>query len=284
MRVYHNFELTNYNSYKIKASCKIAYFPENEDDIINFFLNNKNYILLGSGHNIIFSKNYYDTPVIIFNGNFSQINKIGPTRLEVEAGAMMWDVATVALENSLTGLEVFWDIPSTMGGAVVMNAGASGEEIKDVLSTVRYFDVSENTINEIYKEDILFEYRNSFFQKNTDKIIIKAWLELNKGNQKLIHEKMNNIKAQRWAKQPKEYPNGGSVFKRPAGYYVGSIIDELGLKGTAIGGAKISEKHGGFIINTGNATGKNIIDLIQLIQNKVKENFGIELEVEQRII
>jgi len=284
MRVYHNFELTNYNSYKIKASCKIAYFPENEDDIINFFLKNKNYILLGSGHNIIFSKNYYDTPVIIFNGNFSQINKIGPTRLEVEAGAMMWDVATVALENSLTGLEVFWDIPSTMGGAVVMNAGASGEEIKDVLSTVRYFDVSENTINEIYKEDILFEYRNSFFQKNTDKIIIKAWLELNKGNQKLIHEKMNNIKAQRWAKQPKEYPNGGSVFKRPAGYYVGSIIDELGLKGTAIGGAKISEKHGGFIINTGNATGKNIIDLIQLIQNKVKENFGIELEVEQRII
>jgi len=284
MRVYHNFELTNYNSYKIKASCKIAYFPENEDDIIDFFLKNKNYILLGSGHNIIFSKNYYDTPVIIFNGNFSQINKIGPTRLEVEAGAMMWDVATVALENSLTGLEVFWDIPSTMGGAVVMNAGASGEEIKDVLSTVRYFDVSENTINEIYKEDILFEYRNSFFQKNTDKIIIKAWLELNKGNQKLIHEKMNNIKAQRWAKQPKEYPNGGSVFKRPAGYYVGSIIDELGLKGTAIGGAKISEKHGGFIINTGNATGKNIIDLIQLIQNKVKENFGIELEVEQRII
>jgi len=165
-----------------------------------------------------------------------------------------------------------------------MNAGASGEEIKDVLVKVRYLDLSDHTVKEILKEDISFEYRNSFFQKNTDKIVLKAWLQLQKGNKESISEKMETIKAQRWAKQPKEFPNGGSVFKRPPGYYVGAIMDELGLKGFTIGGAKISEKHGGFIINFNKATGQDILAIITEVKRQVWEKYQIDLEVEQRVI
>src|SRR5690606_19507865 len=190
----------------------------------------------------------------------------------------------VALENGLSGIEIFYDIPSSLGGAIVMNAGASGEEIKDVLVKVRYLDLQDLKIKEILKEDMSFEYRNSFFQRNTDKIVLKAWLRLKAGSKDQIKDKMETIKAQRWAKQPKEFPNAGSVFKRPKGYYVGAIIDELQLKGFTIGGAKISEKHGGFIVNFNNAKGEDIINIINEVKRRVLENFGVDLEVEQRII
>lgn len=284
MRIYNNFELTDYNSYNIKAHCRTAYFPENENDIISFFTENKDFILLGSGHNIIFSKEYYDKSVLIFNGNYNAIHFMEDGVLEIEAGAMMWDVAKFALDHSLKGLEIFWDIPSSLGGAVVMNAGASGEEIKDVLVKVRYLDLIDYKVKEIAKEDISFEYRNSFFQKNTDKIVLKAWLKLQDADKDAIYEKMETIKTQRWAKQPKEFPNGGSVFKRPKGYYVGAIMDELGLKGFTVGGAKISEKHGGFIINFNNATGQDILDIITEVKRQVWEKYQVDLEVEQRVI
>lgn len=284
MRIEEDLDLTAYNSYRIKSICQKAYFPEDEQDVVSLFTENDDFILLGSGHNIIFSKEYYRKPMIIFNGNYNAINLIGEVILEVEAGAMMWDVAQFALDKDLSGLEIFWDIPSSLGGAVVMNAGASGEEIKDVLVKVRFLDLRDNTIKEILKEDISFEYRNSFFQKNTDKIVLKAWLHLQKADKDTIYEKMETIKAQRWAKQPKEYPNGGSVFKRPKGYYVGAIMDELGLKGYTVGGAKISEKHGGFIVNFNNATGQDILDIIAEVKRQVWDRYQVDLEVEQRVI
>ena len=284
MKIYDNFDLTKYNSYRLKAICKRAYFPKNENDVVAFFKEHNDFILLGSGHNIILSKAYYTEPFLIFNGNYDRIKVHEGSLLEVEAGAMMWDVAHVALENALSGTEVFYDIPSTLGGAVVMNAGASGEEIKDVLVKVRYLDLADMQVKEIMKENMNFEYRNSFFQKNTDKIVLKAWLKLRNGDRIAIHEKMETIKAQRWAKQPKEYPNAGSVFKRPSGYYVGAIIEELGLKGLAIGGAKISEKHGGFIVNFNGATGQDILAIIEQVNRQVHERYGMSLVVEQRII
>lgn len=284
MKIYKNFDLTNYNSYKIRASCDIAYFPEKEEDVVSFFSLNKAFILLGSGHNIILSKEHYQIPILFFNGNYNKITEIENGLLEIEAGAMMWDVAKFALEKRLSGLEIFWDIPSSLGGAVVMNAGASGEEIKDVLHKVRYLDLSDNLVKEISNEDISFEYRNSFFQKNSDKIVLKAWLKLQNGNKVAISEKMENIKLQRWAKQPNNLPNAGSVFKRPKGYFVGAIIEELGLKGFTIGGAKISEKHGGFIVNINNATGQDILDIISFVKKEVHKKYQINLEIEQRII
>ena len=206
MRIYTNFDLTQYNSYRLQAICKKAYFPENEQDVVDFYKKQEPFVLLGSGHNVILSKDYYDTNFLIFNGNFDKVT-VSEQTIEAEAGVLMLKLSELALQNSLSGLEIFYDIPSSLGGAVVMNAGASGEEIKDVLIKVRYLDLLDFQVKEIYKDDISFEYRNSFFQRNTDKVVLKTWLELHRKSKEAIKEKMETIKAQRWEKQPKEYPN-----------------------------------------------------------------------------
>lgn len=283
MKVYYDFDLTPYNSYRIHSRCKAAFFPESELDMIELFSKTQSLVLLGSGHNVILSKEYYDNIFVILNGNFNRVMVTANT-IEAEAGVTMVELSEIALGNSLSGLEVFYDIPSSLGGAVVMNAGASGEEIKDVLTKVRYLDLADLQIKEIKKEDIGFEYRNSFFQRNTDKIILKVWLKLKDETRSSIRKKMETIKAQRWAKQPKEYPNAGSVFKRPKGYYVGAMIEDLGLKGYTVGGAKISEKHGGFIVNFDQATGPDILAIIKEVKKQVWEKYQVNLEVEQRVI
>jgi UDP-N-acetylmuramate dehydrogenase len=285
MKKEQGFNLTNFNSYKIKAFCNIAYFPASTDEIVEIYNTHKHgeIIILGNGNNVILSKSSYDDSFIIFNSNFNKIEVI-ENEIITEAGATTLQLSETALKNSFTGAEIFYDIPSSIGGAIVMNAGASGEEIKDILVKVRYLDLADMEIKEIHTNEMGYEYRNSFFQKNTDKIVLKAWFRLKPGNPETIKDKMESIKKQRWAKQPREYPNCGSVFKRPKGYYVGAMIEELGLKGFTIGGAQISEKHGGFIVNKGNATGQNILAIIKVVQEKVKAKFGVDLEIEQRII
>ena len=283
MKIYNDFDLTSYNSYRIKASCKVAYFPESVDDVIEFYEMQLPYVLLGSGHNVIFSKSYYNENFLIFNGNFDRVN-INENIIEAEAGATILQVSKNALNNSLTGAEFLYDIPSSVGGAVVMNAGTKEGETKNILKNVLYLDLNDMMVKEKNKEEINFEYRNSFFQKNKDKVILKAWFELKHGNASLIKKTMEDSKERRWARQPKEFPNAGSVFKRPKGFYVGAMIDELNLKGFAIGGAKISEKHGGFIINHNNATGQDIIDIIKEVKKGVMDRFNVDLQIEQRII
>lgn len=283
MKIYANFDLTNYNSYRLKSTCRMAYFPENEQDVIDFYSLNQPFVLLGSGHNVILSKDHYDTNFLIFNGNFDKVS-INEETIEAESGILMLKLSELAQRHGLSGLEIFYDIPSSLGGAVVMNAGASGEEIKDVLVKVRFLDLADFQVKETYKENISFEYRNSFFQRNTDKVVLKTWLKLHSKPKEVIKEKMETIKAQRWAKQPKDYPNAGSVFKRPKGYYVGAIMDELGLKGFTIGGAQISQKHGGFIINFNQAKGQDILNIIKEVKKQVWEKYQVELEVEQRVI
>lgn len=285
MRVYNNFNLTNYNSYRLKSICKTAYFPENEKDVIALYKSNKIFILLGSGHNIILSKAYYDRDFIILNGNYNliEVDKSSNT-VSLESGAFTKDLSIVCEENSLSGAEFLYDIPSSIGGAVVMNAGTKEGETKNILHKVRYFDLEDNLVKEKMNEELEFSYRDSFFQKNKKTIILKAWFQLSKGDPSEIRRIMNESKTRRWSKQPRDYPNCGSVFKRPPGKFVGPMIDELDLKGFTVGGAQVSEKHSGFIINIGNATGEDILQLIKYIQNKVKEKHNIQLEVEQRII
>lgn len=285
MIIKNDFDLSLYNSYRIKSICKQAFFPESEQDIKTLYNNKQDYILLGSGHNIIFSKSYYDNDFIIFNGNFNtlKLDKTSNT-VSAEAGATIQDISELALKNSLSGAEFFYDIPSSVGGAVVMNAGTKEGETQQILKKVRYLDLDDLIVKEKMKKEINFEYRNSFFQKNKNKIILKAWFQLEPGNYKSINHVMQESKERRWAKQPREYPNCGSVFKRPPGRYVGPMIDELGLKGYTIGGAQVSSKHSGFIINIGSATGQDILSLIKYIKSKVLKRFGVDLEVEQRII
>ncbi len=285
MRVIENFDLTNYNSYRIESTCAKAYLPETEDDIIALFQQKPGFqpVIIGGGYNIILSRNYYDNDFIIFSDNLSKYC-IDGTTIKAEAGVSLYTLSNAALDNNLSGLEIFYDIPSSLGGAVVMNAGASGEEIKDLLIRVKYYDPVTNTINVIERADMSFEYRNSTFQKNPHLIILNAELKLHAGEREAILQKMEATKSARWAKQPKNFPNAGSVFKRPPGRFVGPMIEQLGLKGYALGGAKVSEKHAGFIINYDRATGRDILDLIELIRTRVKEEFGVELEVEQRVI
>lgn len=285
MSIFENFNLTGYNSYKLNSVCSKAYFPDDEEDFLKIFSQNKknDLIIIGNGNNIILSKQYYTEKFVILNGCFDNVNVV-EDMIIAEAGATLQKLSDTALINSLSGMEIFYDIPSSVGGAVVMNAGTKEGEIKDILVKARYLDLTDMKIKEISKEDIGFVYRNSFFQKHTDKIMLKAWFQLGKGNPRQIKAKMEKTKQTRWAKQPREYPNCGSVFKRPPGRFVAPMLDELGMKGFNIGGAKISEKHSGFIVNTGNATGQDILAVIFEVQSRVKEKFNIDLEVEQRII
>jgi len=285
MKSYLDFDLREYNGYKIKATCRRAMFPEVEGDLLDAYSANsgKGTIILGNGNNVILSKEYYDQDFIIFNGCFDQV-EVNSTEIVAEAGVTLLRLSQIAMEHSLTGLEIFYDIPGSVGGAVAMNAGTKDIEIKDVLRKVRYFDFMDMKIKEISSEDINFEYRNSFFLRNPDKIVLKAWFQLEHGNKQTIINKMEENKKIRWAKQPREYPSCGSVFKRPQGRFVGPMIDELGMKGFTVGGAQISEKHSGFIINIGNATGNEILVVISEVQKRVKDKYGIDLELEQRII
>lgn len=284
MKTYTDFDLTQYNSYRLKTVCRIAYFPENGPEIRQVFQETKEKkILLGSGHNVIMSKDYYDEAFVVFADNLSKTVITGNI-IEAEAGTTMLHLSELALKHQLTGLEVFYDIPSSLGGAVVMNAGAGGEEIKDLLQSVKYYDPIADQFHEINKEDISFEYRNSFFQRNPHLIVISAKLVLRHSEEAAIRQKMEDIKTARWQKQPRDFPNAGSVFKRPPGHFVGALMDQLQLKGHVVGGAQISTKHGGFIVNIGNASGQDIMQLIGHVQEKVRATFNLELEVEQRIL
>ena len=285
MKAVENFDLTAYNSYRIHASCQCALFPENEDDLVKVFSTYpcETLIILGNGNNVILSRSRYESNFVILNDCFNTI-EVENQVMTAESGATMLDASERAYGEGLTGLEIFYDIPSSVGGAVVMNAGASGEEIKDILVKVRYLDLVDMKIKEIQKEEINFSYRNSFFQKHTDKIVLKAWFKLTIGDPTSIKEKMDTIRKQRWAKQPRDLPNCGSVFKRPPGFYVGKLVQDLDLKGYTRGGAKISEKHGGFIVNFDNASGQDILEIVHHVQDRVREKFNVDLEIEQRII
>ena len=286
MIITNDQDLKLYNSYRVASRCRRAFFPETEEDFVTIFKDyaDKKKVILGGGFNVILSKPFYEEDFIIIGPTFSRTNIIDETIIEADDGLDMKSLSELAMANSLRGLEIFYDIPSSLGGAVVMNAGASGSEIKDVIIKVRYLDLEDLQIKEILNAQIGFEYRNSFFQQNLDKIILKVWLRLKKGDPAQIQQDMERIKESRWAKQPKDFPNAGSVFKRPKGYYVGTIIEELGLKGLSVGGAQVSEKHAGFIVNKNDASGQDIIELINVIKERVWENYQVKLEVEQRII
>lgn len=285
MRSYENFNLIDFNGYRIEAFCSKAFFPDSESELIDLYNENfgKSLIIIGNGNNVILSKGSYEEPFIIFNGCFDHIT-INNTDITAEAGATMLQLSETALSHSLSGFEIFFDIPSSVGGAAVMNAGANGEEIKDLLVKVRYLDLEDMMVKELTRNELGFGYRNSFFQKHNDKVVLSASFRLKQDNTDSIKYKMVSAKQKRWETQPRDYPNCGSVFKRPAGRFVGPMLDELGLKGFKIGGAKISEKHSGFIVNDGNATGKEILKLIAVAKKLVRDKFGVDLEVEQRII
>ena len=272
-------------TFKVGGPADILVMPNNKDEvagIINVCKKNDIPIfVLGNGSNLIVHDNGIRGVVIKIYDNFSEI-KIEENSIRAQAGALLSKIANTALNHSLSNMEFAAGIPGTLGGAVVMNAGAYGGEMKDIVVETVYLD--ENGIETTVKvEEHQFGYRKSFAMSKKY-IILESLLKLKEGNQEEIKASMAGLSRKRREKQPLQYPSAGSVFKRPEGFSTGKIIEDCGLKGHSIGGAKVSELHAGFIINNGNATSKDIIDLIEYIQEKVNEKFGILLETEVKIV
>lgn len=241
---------------------------------------NIEYKVIGNGSNLLVKDEGYRGTII--KPSFNSI-EIKEDIVEVGAGVKNGMLAQKLLQKELTGFEFAAGIPGTIGGAMVMNAGAHGREMKDIVDAVTYYNCENDEIETIKNEECNFEYRNSKF-KNSNVIIIKAILKLQKANSIEIKQKMDEYKQFRIEKQPIEYPSAGSTFKRGSDFITAKLIDEAGLKGYTIGGAQVSEKHAGFIINKNNATATDIINLIEEVQKIVYEKFNKKIELEIEII
>ena len=280
-----NESLKLHTTYKVGGNCKYFITPKDLNELIDLvkYLKEKNikYMILGNGSNTIFSSKEYDGVII----NLTNLNSMSIDKniINVEAGYQLIKLSMDALNNSLSGLEFAAGIPGNIGGAVFMNAGAYKSDMSKLIKTVTFLD--ENLeLKTLKNEELDFSYRKSIFQKRNC-IIISTVLELIPGNKEEIKELMDKRKERRLSSQPLEYPSAGSVFRNPSeDIFAGKLIEDLGLKGYKIGGAKISEKHANFIINDGDATGEDIKALIDLVKEKVKEKYNIELHVEQRFI
>ncbi len=239
------------------------------------------YIVIGQGSNIIVSDQGLRQVVIKMGERLSRC-AIEDQKLEAAAGALLADVAQQAQQSGLAGLEFACGIPGSIGGAVFMNAGAYGAEIKDVLTEVLVL-TPDGQFRVRQSAELALGYRSSIMQKNGD-IILSATFKLRQADKNDIKNTMAELQRKREQSQPLEYPSAGSVFKRPAGYFTGKLIEESNLKGYRIGGAQVSLKHAGFIVNTGDASTSDIRELIAHIQREVKSRFGVDLETEVRFI
>ncbi len=239
--------------------------------------------VLGNGSNLLVSDDgIRDKAVICMGEEFSYIKELEGGLLEVGAGTSLASLCKFALSKSLSGLEFAYGIPGSVGGAAYMNAGAYGGEMKDVLVKCNHIDLKGN-LGSFSGDELDLSYRRSVYSAD-DKVIISAVFSLEKGEKSEIEAKMKDFIGKRKDKQPLEYPSAGSVFKRPEGYFAGALIEQSGLKGKAIGGAMVSEKHAGFIINYNCATTTDVLNLIKFCQETVKDKFGVSLQTEIKMI
>ena len=235
------------------------------------------YFLLGNGSNILVSDKGLDIPVIRLSGDFDRVTAEGDM-IKAGAAALLSSVARTALDNSLTGLEFASGIPGSVGGAMVMNAGAYGGEMKDAVVSVKVMD-ENGDVSEYSNEDMAFGYRDSIL-KRRKLIVIETVFKLNKGDKKSIKNMMDELNKKRREKQPLEYPSAGSTFKRPEGYFAAKLIEDAGLKGYTVGGACVSEKHAGFCVNKDNGTASDFYKLMSDVMERVYKDSGVTLEPE----
>ena len=275
-----NFNLKNISSFKIGGRVKYYFIPDDLIDLKNFLItanrDKKGFLLIGNATNILFSDKFYDSTIISLKGFTNYIHS-DKNRVIVGAGAELNTLIDLAIRNSLKGIEKLSGIPGSLGGALIMNAGAFDAEIG---SCVEYIKVitSSGKIKILHKDKIKFSYRKAVPLNKY--IILEACLKLKKGNKKTILKTKKEVLKKRMEKQPINIPSCGSIFKRPAGCFPGTLIEKCGLKGYSIGGARISEKHCNFIINTGNAKAKDVMKLIQFIQKQVYKKFKTKLSPE----
>ena len=281
-----NSPMSRQTSFRVGGNADIIAFPSTEDELVSLLKKaadgNIPCMIIGNGSNLLVKDCGIQGLVVKTTGMDPKITVDGEI-IRCSAGASLSKLCMAALENSLTGLEFAYGIPGTVGGAIYMNAGAYGGEIKDVLTSVCHItpDLDVKTVS---AEELNLSYRTSFYAKNAGYIISSAEFRLKKGNKDEIKAKMDDLIGRRKDKQPLEFPSAGSTFKRPEGYFAGALIEECGLKGYRIGGAEVSEKHAGFIINRYSGTATDVLDLIEYVKNTVKEKTGVTLEPEVKIL
>ncbi|MBE7012293.1 MAG: UDP-N-acetylmuramate dehydrogenase [Ruminococcaceae bacterium] len=277
--------MKKHTTFKIGGNADFVVLPETAEQVVSVINlakeENIPLTVLGNGSNVLVGDKGIRGIVMIISKNMSHI-EIEGTRVRAGAGVLLSRLANVLYENSLKGFEFASGIPGSLGGAVYMNAGAYGEEMSGVVESVTYIDC-ENNIKTIPLCECDFGYRRSLFECHGG-IVTECALRLDKGDKAEIKAKTDDLRERRVSKQPLDKPSAGSTFKRPEGYFAGALIEQANLKGFKIGGAEISEKHAGFVINNGNATAKDVLEVIEYAKKTVKEKFGVDLEPEIRIL
>ncbi len=281
--------MKHYTSFQIGGPASAVCIPKNREQLsclLSFLRKMQiNHWFVGNGSNLLISDEGLKGVVILLDSDFDGEILISNTVLEAPAGKKLSSVCAAACRAELTGLEFAWGIPGSVGGAVYMNAGAYGGEMKDRLIWVEYLDL-DGDIQRVPAEKINLSYRHSCFmeQEYQGVCIIRAAFSLEKGEQAAIQAEMDRIIGQRKEKQPLDLPSAGSTFKRPQGAYAAQLIDQCGLRGFTVGGAQVSTKHTGFVVNIGGATCQDVLELARQVKECVKEKTGFELEMEVRLL
>lgn len=280
-----NESMKNHTTFRIGGPARLFVAPDSVDKLKNViaFCKEKDIkvFIIGNGSNLLVSDKGLEGVVIQIYRNFSGIT-INGNEIIAQSGELLSSVAAKAMENSLTGFEFASGIPGTLGGAVVMNAGAYGGEMSRIVKSVTILN-QNNEIQVLNSDELNFGYRKSAISAGND-IVLSVAISLQKGDKEQIRAKMEELRDKRVSKQPLNYPSAGSTFKRPEGYYAGKLIMDAGFKGYRVGGAQVSEKHCGFVINTGDAKASDVIELTNEIKKKVLEEKNISLELEVKMI
>lgn len=280
-----NEPMALHTTFKIGGPARLAVFPKNENEISDVIKKckeeNVRYMVVGNGSNLLVADEGIDAVVILLGKEFGEVKLIDDTTIFAEAGAPLMKVCRFALENGLSGLEFAYGIPGSCGGGAFMNAGAYGGELGDVMFRCDHIDKDGNK-GSLQGDDLKLAYRHSAYYENGC-VITGAYFKMQKADKEEIKAKMADYMSRRRDKQPLEYPSAGSTFKRPEGNFAGALIEQCGLKGTSVGGAEISTKHAGFVINKGGATCKDVLDLCKKVADTVKAEKGIDLEMEVRV-
>lgn len=280
-----NEVMAAYTTFKIGGAARLAVFPKTVEGAVCAFGILKSHgiriLVLGNGSNVLMADEGFDGAVVIMTG-LKKIHSEGNV-ITAEAGASLTRLASEAARASLTGAEFCYGIPGTVGGGIFMNAGAYGGEMSQIVVRSEYYDLASGKIGELVRAEHDFSYRHSAYEDST-KIVLRASFELIRGNTAEIEGKMAELMSARLNKQPLEMPSAGSTFKRGNGFITAQKIDEAGLKGRRVGGAQVSEKHAGFIVNCGGATASDILTLMDTVKKEVKNKFGLDIEPEIRYI
>lgn len=281
--IYREEPMKNHTTFRIGGNAEVFAAPDSADGVERVLQicreENIPCTVIGNGSNLLVGDRGVRGVVLQIYRNYADI-RIEGTDLYVQAGALLGQTAAAAAREGLTGLEFASGIPGTIGGAAAMNAGAYGGEMKDVLVWVKAID-RDGYVRQYAAAELELGYRTSRIQKEA-LVVLEVKFTLQQGDPVKIRERMEELKEQRVAKQPLEYPSAGSTFKRPEGYFAGKLIMDAGLRGFSVGDAQVSEKHCGFVINRGNATAADVMALVSQVQTIVEEKFGVQLELEVR--